>query len=191
MKNIIRYCFLILISGCASIVSKSDYPLTINSNIPESSVSITDRYGVQRYSGQAPATTILPASEGYFTRARYEIKVSKPGYGSSTSSLVSSIDPWYWGNIIFGGLIGLLIVDPLTGAMFELDPQVVNASLSSLSSSNIQSSAQNVDNKSIAKEVSNPGDLTKKLEEIKALKDKGLISTSDFEAQKAKILSNL
>ncbi|WP_174263189.1 CsgG/HfaB family protein [Citrifermentans bemidjiense] len=28
---------------------------------------------------------------------------------------------WYWGNIVFGGVIGLLIVDPATGAMWKMD----------------------------------------------------------------------
>jgi hypothetical protein len=26
---------------------------------------------------------------------------------------------WYFGNLVFGGLIGMVIVDPLTGATFD------------------------------------------------------------------------
>jgi hypothetical protein len=37
--------------------------------------------------------------------------------------LKASMNPWYIGNIIFGGLIGLVIVDPLTGAMWTLDSE--------------------------------------------------------------------
>ena len=31
------------------------------------------------------------------------------------------LNGWYIGNVVFGGLIGLLIVDPETGAMWRLD----------------------------------------------------------------------
>lgn len=30
---------------------------------------------------------------------------------------------WYIGNLLFGGIIGLLIVDPATGAMWTLIPR--------------------------------------------------------------------
>lgn len=50
----------------------------------------------------------------------YRIKVTKPGFNDIYATLQHSIDGWYWGNIIFGGLIGMLIVDPATGAMYKL-----------------------------------------------------------------------
>lgn len=34
------------------------------------------------------------------------------------------MDGWYIGNLLFGGLIGMLIVDPATGAMYKLDDSV-------------------------------------------------------------------
>jgi hypothetical protein len=42
------------------------------------------------------------------------------------------VNGWYFGNIIFGGLIGLLAVDPATGAMYTLKPDAVEGALSSL-----------------------------------------------------------
>jgi len=36
----------------------------------------------------------------------------------------SSVDGWYFGNILVGGLIGMLIVDPATGAMYNLPERV-------------------------------------------------------------------
>ena len=38
----------------------------------------------------------------------------------------SRINGWYVGNIVFGGFIGWLIVDPLTGAMWTLDTEHVS-----------------------------------------------------------------
>jgi hypothetical protein len=32
----------------------------------------------------------------------------------------AGLNGWYLGNLLFGGLVGLLVVDPATGAMFRL-----------------------------------------------------------------------
>jgi hypothetical protein len=42
--------------------------------------------------------------------------------------ITSKIDGWYFANIVFGGLIGMVIVDPATGAMFKL-PDAASVSL--------------------------------------------------------------
>jgi hypothetical protein len=42
------------------------------------------------------------------------------------------VNGWYFGNIIFGGLIGLLAVDPATGAMYTLQPRQVETTLDTL-----------------------------------------------------------
>ena len=47
---------------------------------------------------------------------------SKEGYEEQSQTLQSSMDGWYWGNFLFGGLIGMLAVDPATGAMYKLPP---------------------------------------------------------------------
>lgn len=43
--------------------------------------------------------------------------------------VTGGVSGWYVANLLFGGLIGLLIVDPLTGAMYNLSPEDVNAVL--------------------------------------------------------------
>ncbi len=49
---------------------------------------------------------------------------------------------WYIANIIFGGLIGLLIIDPATGAMYTLSPKDVNAVLDSTQSQTAQNKSK-------------------------------------------------
>jgi hypothetical protein len=46
-------------------------------------------------------------------------------------NLDSSVSGWYFGNLAFGGVIGMLIVDPLTGAMFNLTPDKIDQPLTS------------------------------------------------------------
>lgn len=43
-------------------------------------------------------------------------------------TITGSMSGWYIGNILFGGLIGMLAVDPVTGAMYVL-PESVSQSL--------------------------------------------------------------
>jgi len=58
------------------------------------------------------------------------VTISKDGYKTQTIPVKSKPNGWYIaGNFIFGGLIGWFIVDPLNGAMYNLSPEQVNASL--------------------------------------------------------------
>jgi len=61
---------------------------------------------------------------GYFKGESYTITFRKDGYTDKIFALRSSVDGWYFGNILFGGIIGMLIVDPATGAMYNLPGQV-------------------------------------------------------------------
>lgn len=110
---------LLLLSGCASIVSKSDWPVTISSSHPGVAFTVLNENGVAVANGATPTTITLSASDGYFDGADY--RVETPG---GVTPLNSQLNGWYIGNIVFGGLIGLLIVDPATGAMWRL-PEVV------------------------------------------------------------------
>jgi hypothetical protein len=115
---------MVFCSGCASIVSKSMYPVTINSHPDGAQITIQDERGKFVYKGSTPTTISLASGEGYFHSKSYDVTFSKAGYGKRTVTLKSELDGWYIGNILFGGLIGMLIVDPLTGAMWKLPPDI-------------------------------------------------------------------
>lgn len=119
MKNI-PILLAVMLTGCASIVSKSTWPVTINSGKIGDRVMIYNRSGIAVQTGETPMTVTLDASSGFFRPARYRIEVSRPGCLSQTGTLSGQMNPWYVGNIVFGGIIGLLIVDPSTGAMWKL-----------------------------------------------------------------------
>ena len=86
------------------------------------------------HQGVTPGTITLNASDGYFKKAEYTIVFRKDGYADQVNNLTSSLDGWYVANIVFGGLIGLLIVDPATGAMYKL-PEGLTANLLPVSAS--------------------------------------------------------
>ena len=112
------------ITSCASIVSKSSYPVTFDSNPTGANIVIRDGDGIAMYEGKAPTTLTLDSGDGYFGKASYQLEATMPGHNAGRATLTAGFDGWYVGNIVFGGLIGLLIVDPATGAMWKLDRRV-------------------------------------------------------------------
>lgn len=127
-----------VLSACSSMVSKSDYPVAINSSPDGASFVITNRAGQRVHSGNTPSTITLNSSAGYFKGESYLLTLNKDGYAAKEYTINSTVDGWYFGNIIFGGLIGMLIVDPATGAMYNL-PERVDVSLDAEQSAAINS----------------------------------------------------
>lgn len=117
---------LISLPGCASIVSENSYDVRITSSPEKSSFRIIDESGATLESGTTPATVHLNAYRGYFKPALYEVEFEKAGHQTEIQSLKATLSVGYFGNILLSvlGLPGALIIDPLTGAMFQLSPRV-------------------------------------------------------------------
>ena len=81
------------------------------------------------FKGQTPATAILKSGAGYFSKAEYQVKLSSPGFEEQIIPINFKLNGWYFGNILIGGILGLLIIDPATGAMWKLDTPPLNVTL--------------------------------------------------------------
>jgi hypothetical protein len=57
------------------------------------------------------------------------VTYTKNGYDTKTVPVEFKLDGWYFGNILLGGLIGMLIIDPATGAMYKLETEFLNETL--------------------------------------------------------------
>lgn len=111
----------VLLGGCASIVSKSEYPVSISSEPQGAEITIVNREGKTVHSDMTPTTVTLDARAGFFKGEDYTVTFEKEGHAPHTAQIVRGVDGWYiFGNILIGGLIGWLIVDPATGAMWTL-----------------------------------------------------------------------
>jgi hypothetical protein len=119
----------VTVSGCASIFGKSTYPITLNTDPSGADISITNKKGVEIYKGSTPATVKLKSSSGYFARAEYQIKIHKNGYSEKVIPVNFKLNGWYFGNLLIGGLIGMLIIDPATGAMYKIENDAFNEKL--------------------------------------------------------------
>ena len=120
--------FSACLTGCASIVSKSSWPVHVSATPENAEVEVVDQSGQVVHKARAPFTVTLKSGAGYFDGEEYRFRAVAPGCEPGVASVDSSMNGWFWGNILFGGLIGMLIVDPATGAMWRL-PEHVHVTL--------------------------------------------------------------
>lgn len=128
-RNALAVLFLAATASCASIVSKSTYPVTINTDPKNVHISIVDNNNAVVFEGLTPVSIPLKAGSGYFKNAEYEIILSQEGYKPHRFYIEAQIDGWYFGNIVFGNMLGMLVVDPLTGAMWKLPAEYYSFTL--------------------------------------------------------------
>lgn len=116
------------LASCASIVSHSSWPVNVTASPADAEVQITNQAGAVVHKAKAPFTVSLRSGAGYFDGERYTLTASAPGYAQNTCVLDTGVNGWYVGNVVFGGLIGFLIVDPASGAMYRL-PETTHVEL--------------------------------------------------------------
>ncbi|MES1944800.1 hypothetical protein PC39_11812 [Salinisphaera sp. PC39] len=110
-----------LLAGCASIIHGSTQEVEVSSEPSKAEVFIN---------GNLRGTT--PLSLSLKRKKRHVITVSLPGYRNREIALERRVDGWVWGNIILGGLIGL-VIDASTGAMYRIEPDRLRAQLQPIS----------------------------------------------------------
>jgi hypothetical protein len=120
MKKSIISCSLaltLLLSSCATIVSGSKQNVKFSSN-PSSASIFIDEVEV----GKTPFEIKLAR------KSEHSVMIKLEGYQTYQTNLTKKFNAWYIGNILIGGLIGL-IVDPITGAIYNLSPNEINAQM--------------------------------------------------------------
>lgn len=117
--------------GCASIFNGGPKNIAINSAPSGAKVTIVkEGTSVQVHQGVTPMTVTLEPKAGYFSGQSYQLKLELKGYRTAELVIRPELSGWYFGNLLFGGPLGLLIIDPLTGAMWNLAPNKIEQSLS-------------------------------------------------------------
>lgn len=145
-KSFVVSCALLSLVGCATIMGDKTQLMSVNSTPSDAVVKIKDEKGMEIFTGKTPTTVTLQKADGsYWGGKDYTVTISKDGYEAQVIPVTSSPNGWYIaGNFVFGGLIGWFIVDPLTGAMYNLSPEQINASMSTKVSHNNTSSDGNI-----------------------------------------------
>ena len=101
---------LVFVSGCATIVSGTEQYLTFQST-PEGAVVKLNGIKI----GTTPLNTKIKKGNDQ------TLSFEKEGYKTFTTILGTEQDGMFWGNIIFGGLLGST-TDSVSGAAYEYAP---------------------------------------------------------------------
>ena len=125
----VLFC-LFFLNGCATIMSHGPQALSILSQPEGAACEITDTTeGKRIVKAETPYIATLERGAGYFLKKYYDVTLSKDGYMTEKVTLTPQLNFWYVCNLIFGGAIGALIVDPLTGNMWTFYQKDVNIKL--------------------------------------------------------------
>ena len=128
MKTLTRLfalCALVMaVSSCATIFTATKYPVAFNTTPEGAGITIENREGKVIFEGTTPTTVKLKSSAGYMKKEEYKITFTKDGYAQKVVHISAELDGWYIGNILLGGLPGMLIVDPLSGAMYKTENDI-------------------------------------------------------------------
>ena len=123
LKIVIILLSFLIFTNCATIIHGSRQDVSISSNPSKAIVTIDN---VEK--GITPVTLRLSRKD------HHTIQINLNGYMPYETKLTRKVDGWLAGNIVFGGLIGL-VVDAATGGMYRLTPDQVQAELRNQSAS--------------------------------------------------------
>lgn len=135
MNSTTKRAFLLLISSfslfgvmsCASIIHGKSQDIFISSQPKGAKISVDDKdYGL------TPKTLGLPRMgrmDGEpSSKKEYKITITLDGYMPYETILQRKVDGWFFGNLLVGGIIGI-VVDAVTGSMYKLTPNQISAQM--------------------------------------------------------------
>jgi len=136
MKFVLMSLVVLAATGCATIFNGRTQVVQFVSTPDNANVVISNRAGERIHSVVTPATVPLKRSSGFFNSERYTAVVTKAGFKPQIITVQGKVNNWYFANLMFGGVVGMLIVDPASGAMFTLSPSTADASLIAIRTNN-------------------------------------------------------
>ena len=119
----------LLLVGCSTIMNGTTQEIGFSSNPTGAKVCIDNQV-----CGKTPYVFKVSRKDNHIVRLEME------GYQPYETTLTRRVSGWVWGNIVFGGLIGLA-VDAISGGIYKLTPEQIEGTLqqaqvSSLSDTN-------------------------------------------------------
>lgn len=109
-RSILVAPVILAVTGCASIMSGTTQTVSFQSSPEGATVTVNGRI-----IGKTPISTALKKEKGQ------TLIFSLDGHKPVTLQLTTSLDPWFWGNIVLGGFIGST-TDGLNGAVNHYTP---------------------------------------------------------------------
>lgn len=118
LRVAIYFVLFVFLVGCATIMNGINQEIGVSSTPPGAIITVDGEN-----KGSAPS--IIKMSR----RNSHTITMELPGYRPYSATVTSNgVSGWIWGNIFFGGVVGL-IVDFSTGGIYILNPEQLQANL--------------------------------------------------------------
>jgi hypothetical protein len=99
--------------GCATIMHGTSQDVGLSSNPSAARITVDGRP-----LGTAPIVTKLSRKDNHILRMDLD------GYSPYEATMTRGVSGWVWGNIVFGGIVGLA-VDAISGGFYKLTPEQV------------------------------------------------------------------
>lgn len=107
----------LILASCGTIIHGTKQGIGISSRPTGASVTVDN---VDR--GTTPQVVELSRKD------HHTVRIELGGYEPYETTLTRSVSGWVWGNIVFGGLVGLA-VDAISGGLYKLTPEQLGGSL--------------------------------------------------------------
>lgn len=134
-QSLITLSVITLMASCATISHGPNQAIDFSSQ-PSGAKIIIDG----KENGVTPKSVVLRRKgrlKGEISdKKQYIVKIELDGYYPYEMKIKREMDGWFLGNIIFGGLIGI-IVDASNGAMYKLTPDQIVAQMGKTTAMNI------------------------------------------------------
>jgi uncharacterized protein YceK len=107
----------VIVAGCATIIHGGSQDVGISTSPAGAKVTVDNQ-----------STGITPFVAKLTRKDDHMLRLQLDGYQPAEVRLTKSVSGWVWGNIVFGGVVGIAI-DAVTGAMYSLSPDQVQSAL--------------------------------------------------------------
>lgn len=127
LKIISALTIVLLITGCASIFSGGPSWLSVETNPSNVQIKL---YGIQN--GET-ITKTTPCRVELNRNSDYKVVVETPHYKSDEVIIRRKIQGWFWGNILLGGIVGM-VIDGASGNIWDHNQHLLTMDLQKISS---------------------------------------------------------
>lgn len=105
------------VAACATIMHGTSQEVSIGSSPTGAKVTVDGKD-----IGKTPLVADLKRKD------KHSVRIELAGYEPFEMAMSRGTSGWVWGNIVFGGLVGLA-VDAITGGMYKLKPEQIQGAL--------------------------------------------------------------
>lgn len=105
------------LTSCATIMHGTRQSIGISSNPTNAQIWVDNQYV-----GQSPLIVEMTRKHNHFIRLELQ------GYQPYEVTFTRQMSAWVFGNVVFGGIIGLA-VDAITGGIYRLTPEQIQAQM--------------------------------------------------------------